>query len=207
MIELVGTSHISPESVADASRKIEEHEPDVIAVELDPKRYQTLLAGRQEQYSLQQPLLSLIQYIQQKLSERTGITPGQELLTAAQEAEARGLPVALIDQDISITMDRLHDVSLVEKLKIAGFLLVGGLLPFNSQQFDLEEVPSAEMVDELLIRLQVSFPQLYQALIQERNQVMAERLLELEHEFGSVLAFVGAGHVTGIQELLEDNTY
>jgi len=206
MIELVGTSHISSESVSDASRQIEESNPDIVAIELDPKRYQALLAGQQTDYSLQNPLMSLIQYIQQQLSERTGITPGQELLTAASEAEKLDIPLALIDQDIAITMDRLRDIGTLEKIKLTGFLLLGGLLPFGDS-FDLDTVPNQDLIEELLVRLQVSFPDLHEALIEERNDIMAARLLALEDEYGDVLAFVGAGHVSGIQDRIRDKTY
>ncbi|MDY6771187.1 MAG: TraB/GumN family protein [Candidatus Nanohaloarchaea archaeon] len=205
MIRLIGTSHISQESVDDVASSIDDYNPAIVAVELDPRRFQALQQQRQADYSLRNPLISLIQYIQQHLSERTGITPGQELLTAAAEAERRGLPVALIDQDIAVTVQRLQQISVLEKFKLAGFLLIGMFLPGSG--IDIDSVPDRDTIRELTTRLQVSFPGLYRVLLAERNKVMAARLIELEKEFGDVLAFVGAGHLDGIQNIIEEKTY
>ncbi|MDY6777550.1 MAG: TraB/GumN family protein [Candidatus Nanohaloarchaea archaeon] len=205
MIRLHGTSHIATESIEEVHTTIRETDPDVVAVELDPKRLYALQHDIQD-YSIRKPFLSIIKLVQDHLSRKTGVTPGSELLEAVQEAERQGIPVALIDQDIEQTMQRLRDVSLIEKLKIVAYLLVGVFIPFGSR-INLEEVPDQAFIHQLLERLRISFPQLYQVLIVERNEFMASALLDLEQEYGTVLAFVGAGHVEGIRDLLDGNRY
>jgi len=180
-------------------------QPDVIAVELDPIRLRSLQQGERE-YQLRNPFISLIQYIQDSLSKRTGVTPGSELLTAVDTAYEHNIPVALIDQDIRITIRELRGIPFSEKFKLAGYLFFGFISPLMAE-FDLDTVPEQELVHEMLVRIKVSFPNLYNALIDERNELMAARLQKLEDEFDNVLAFVGAGHVEGIQKLLHRNTY
>src|SRR5208337_66319 len=47
-IMLVGTAHVSEKSVKDVEEAIEAYKPDVVAVELDARRYQALREGNQE---------------------------------------------------------------------------------------------------------------------------------------------------------------
>lgn len=200
-IHLVGTSHVSAQSVEDVSRHIDAISPDVVAVELDPGRLRALETGT-NRIDLRQPMIALIQYIQQFIGRRTGVSPGSEQLEAVHQAEARMLPVALVDQDIRTTIARLKEMPWLERIKIAGFTLTGLVMPFTSElEIDLED---PDLIQELLVRLRVSFPHTYEVLLEERNAVMAERLDALEREYGEVLAFVGAGHVPGIRERLTE---
>jgi pheromone shutdown protein TraB len=205
MIEIIGTSHISSESVAEVQERIQEMDDGVVAVELDQKRLYAL-RNSSNTYSLRHPVLSVIKYFQRIMSRKTGISPGTELLTAVDEAEKEGLPIALIDQDIETTVRRFGSIPLTEKVKLIAFLVLGLLLPIG-QQIDLDDVPDDEFLAEMLLRLEVSFPHFYTVLIEERNQVMAHRLLDLEQRFGTVVAFVGAGHASGIRDILEHNRY
>ena len=44
-VRLVGTAHVSAESVDDVRREIDEFVPDIVAIELDPGRYHVLKYG------------------------------------------------------------------------------------------------------------------------------------------------------------------
>ena len=44
-IILIGTSHISPESVKEVNKSIEENNPDIIALELDLERFKRLISS------------------------------------------------------------------------------------------------------------------------------------------------------------------
>lgn len=200
-IQIIGTSHVSAKSVQDVSRHIDEFSPDAVAVELDPGRLRALESGT-SRIDPRQPMIALIQYVQQFIGKRTGVSPGSEQLEAVHQAEARLLPVALIDQDIRTTIAQLKQMPWTERIKIAGFTLTGLLFPFTpGLEIDLED---PDLIEELLVRLRVSFPHTYSVLLEERNDVMANRLETLEHQYGDILAFVGAGHVPGIRERLEE---
>jgi len=199
-IQLVGTAHVSAQGVEDVSHHLDAVSPDVVAVELDPGRLHALETGT-NRIDLRQPMIALIQYVQQFIGDRTGVSPGSEQLEAVHQAEARFLPVALIDQDIRTTTARLKEMPWLERFKIAGFTLTGLLMPFTSE-IDIN-LKDPDMIEELLVRLRISFPHTHQVLLEERNKVMADRLQALERDHGDVLAFVGAGHVPGIRQRLE----
>ena len=47
-VRLVGTAHVSAESVDEVRREIDEFVPDIVAIELDPGRYHVLKYGAEE---------------------------------------------------------------------------------------------------------------------------------------------------------------
>lgn len=206
MIELRGTSHIAGRDIDRIRAAVREKQPDVVALELDYVRLQALLGNVDRKRSLH-PFFLLMRLVQVFLGRKTGTEPGADMLAAYRAAVANGIDVALVDQEIGVTVQRLKQVPLLEKLKFVGYLLVGSLgLPLvavSSGSFRLDEVPDRELVERLLLQFEVSFPRIYEVLVAERNEVMAAHLQDLAAEHGHVLAFVGMGHVDGLQELLE----
>lgn len=201
MIELRGTSHVAGDDLESIRQEVEETEPAVVALELDPLRLQALLHGSRETKPGSLFLL-LLKTVQDLLGKSAGVAPGSDMLEAFRAAEAEGIDTALIDQDIRITLQRLKEVPALEKVKFAGFILVSPFL-LRGKDLELSEVPEQELVDEMLLRFRVGFPGMHRVLVEERNRVMAQRLELLEQDYGEVLAFVGAGHVQGIEERLD----
>jgi len=201
MIELRGTSHIASGDLANIRELIEDREPDVVALELDEHRLQALLSDEQAQ-TPRNPFFLLLKRLQDMLGKQTGAMPGSDMLAAFQTAVEQGADVALIDQDITVTLRKLRNVSLLEKIKFVGFLLVGSIL-FPFARIDLRAVPDDDLIHRLLLQFRISFPGMYDVLVTERNRVMAEKLRALDRQYDDVLAFVGAGHVEGLQERLD----
>ena len=125
-IHLVGTAHVSKNSVEEVRRAIDEFSPDVIAIELDRGRYAAIkkqgkapevddiLKGGNFSEILMQWMLA---YIQRKIGMNVGVEPGSEMIAAIEEAEARNIPIALADRDIRITLSRFwQGMSLWEKM-------------------------------------------------------------------------------------------
>jgi len=116
-IILIGTAHISQESVEEVKKVIEEYKPDIVAVELCQRRYDSitkkqewentpinkLLKGGNAYLLLAQTFLGSIQ---RKLGKEYGVEPGSEMIAAIDEAKKHNLQVALIDRDISVTLKR-----------------------------------------------------------------------------------------------------
>lgn len=192
MIHIFGTSHVSQESLELVEDKIEEINPEIVALELDVPRLNSLLSDDQENRggSL---FVRVLQYFQQSIGEETGVMPGEEMLHAYRTAEKNDIEVALIDQDIRITISKLKDVSLREKVKAGAQLLVGMLFPGN---FEIaHEIPEEELIDQLLFEMRFKFPEMYEVLVEQRNRHMTESLKKLEEETdGDIVAFVGAAH-------------
>lgn len=191
MIHVYGTSHVSEESMRLVEEKLQEHDPDIVAVELDPLRLDALIRG--ERSSNGSVFARLIQVFQQYIGSKTGVFPGEEMLYAYRLGLQRGCDVYLIDQDIRITLDRLGDVSRKEKARaVVGTL--GGMV--FSRGPEIGSIPDSGFIDQLLEELRRKYPELYQVLVAERNQVMYEGLdsIRLQNPEAEIVAFVGAAH-------------
>jgi pheromone shutdown-related protein TraB len=211
MIHLVGTAHVSKESVDEVRTSILEKQPDVVAVELCMARYDGLL----DQKDI--PILDLIKsgnstlfivnlllsFLQKRIGEEMGIKPGKEMLVAIDTAKEIGVDVALIDRDIKITLSRaIGGMGLMEKLRLGKELLFG--LFRKGEEMDIEELKKEENLVDLLEGFKSTAPSLYRTLVTERDAYMAAKLLDLSAAHENVLAIVGAGHKRGIERFLKN---
>ncbi|MGZ4928789.1 MAG: TraB/GumN family protein [Halobacteriota archaeon] len=207
-IIVVGTAHISEESIAEVRRTIEEVRPDVVAVELDPGRYQALTNPDQQSASIKDILSSgklyqflvhwLLAYVQNKLGAEVGVKPGSEMLSAIEAARSVGASVALVDRDINITIARFWaKMRLIEKLKMLIALLGIGT---TDEEIDLNEITNDDTISQLVTELRQFSPNAAQVLVDERDAYLAGNLLKLR---GKIVAVVGAGHKEGIKHYLE----
>ena len=192
MIHIFGTSHVSQESLDLVEEKIEEINPEIVALELDVPRLNSLISDKDENRggSL---FVRVLQFFQQSIGKETGVMPGEEMLHAYRVAEKNDIEVALIDQDIRITFSKLKNVSFREKLKAGAQLLVGVIFPGN---FEIaHEIPEEELIDQLLLEMEFKFPEMYDILVEQRNKHMIESLRKLEKETDEdIVVFVGAAH-------------
>ncbi|WP_142857145.1 TraB/GumN family protein [Salinigranum halophilum] len=135
-VQVVGTAHVSKESVAEVEETIRAERPDVVAVELDEGRYRQLKGGTPDDIE-PGDLLSgntvfqfiaywMLSYVQAQLGEKFDISPGADMLAAVDTAEAEGIDVALVDRDIQTTIQRFWArMSVVEKFRMVGGLAFG----------------------------------------------------------------------------------
>ena len=212
---IVGTAHISRQS-ADLVREVITNEnPDTVCIELDQKRYKALSEKnrwenldlknliRQKQLSTLIVNLVLSSY-QKKLGEKLGVTPGTELLEAANTAKDLNLPIELCDRDVSITLKRAwHSMSFWQKLK----LLVGGFGGiFEKQELTeekLAELRRKDVLSEMMEELGKAMPVLKKVIIDERDTYIAEKMKNSKGE--KIVSVVGAGHLNGIVKALQSN--
>ena len=140
-ITVVGTAHVSEESVTEVEETIAERRPDIVAVELDETRYRRmqgetpddidagdLISGKTMYQFLAYWMLS---YVQARMGDRFDIEPGADMMAAIDAAKEAGSGVALVDRDIQMTVQRLWSrMRWREKLAIVAALLVemGGAL-------------------------------------------------------------------------------
>ncbi len=217
-VHVVGTAHVSEKSVDDVERAIEEHDPDVVAVELDEKRYKSIRGDTPDDLSPKDLLEGnkpfelliywLLSYLQTKMGDRFGIEPGADMLAAISAAEERGLPIALVDRDINVTVARLWSkMSFWEKLKFVGGLIAGiaglGMKKEGEDAIDVDEMMEGDMVEILIDEFREFSPRGAEALIDERDAYIAANLVALREQGYSVVAVVGAGHRAGIQRYLD----
>jgi pheromone shutdown-related protein TraB len=210
-IRIVGTAHVSQKSIDEVRQAMEEFHPDVVAVELDPPRYAALKKQAQEP-SISDILKSgnftqmlvqwLLAYLQRRIGVGAGVEPGAEMKAALEEAEARQIPVALIDRDIRITLARfLGSMTLLEKLKML-YALAASMVASDTEEIDIDALTNQDVVTAALEEFRKFSPHGAYALIDERDAYLSHQLLMLGRTHERVLAVVGAGHVSGIQRFM-----
>jgi pheromone shutdown protein TraB len=176
-VVLVGTAHVSEKSAADVREAVREEQPDAVAVELDPRRYESV-------------------------KQQADTTYGGDMAAAIEEAEARGIPVVLIDRDLRVTLKRFwEELSFFDRVKTVGAVVAGFL---GLRGVDVEEIERAieeEQVQGYVDELREFSEEGAQVIIDERDAYMASRLLELD---GKVVAVIGAGHEEGLRSYLEN---
>lgn len=215
-IFLVGTAHVSKESVELVKRVIASEMPDCVCVELDPKRYKAL-SGRKRWESLdlkeiirKKQLSTLLVNLvlssyQKKLGMQLGVVPGSELLEATREAEKHAIPVSLCDRDVRVTLRRAwHETSFLKKGYLLATLLVSMFDKTEITEEKLEQLKKKDVLSELMSELGEAMPELKRVLIDERDIYLAEKI---KMSAGTKLvAVVGAGHLAGIKKRIgEDN--
>jgi len=214
-IILVGTAHISEKSVRDVERAIDEHEPDLVAVELCQKRYDALKRKEiaREDFSVRKLITGknifallvqwMLAFLQRRLAERYGIEPGAEMVAAIDAARDRGVPVVMVDRDIGITMQRFLDkMRFREKVRMFfGIVYYAFGIVEDEEEIDIEHITDSDMVTALIEEFREFSPGAAEALIDERDAYIAGRLQELGAG-KKVVAVLGAGHLEGTRKFL-----
>lgn len=214
-ILLLGTAHISRESVNEVRQAIQDFKPDVVGIELDQQRFeqlkfkkkwdekrisQVIKEGKAQLFLLNLFLASL----QRRLGKIVKAKPGAEMIAAYRLAENKKIPVALLDRDIRITMNRaMNKMSLMEKAKLLLSLVIG---LFGSEEVlsltkeKVEELKKKDIMTQAMNELAREAPSIKEVLVDERDLFIANRLMQLP--FKKILAVVGMGHVEGIKKHL-----
>ncbi|MFB6133771.1 MAG: TraB/GumN family protein [Halanaeroarchaeum sp.] len=216
-VRVVGTAHVSRESVEEVEAVIDEERPDVVAVELDESRFKKMKGEATEDVdptdllhgnvALQFLAYWVLSYVQQRLGERFGVEPGADMRAGVESAERIGADVALVDRDIQVTIQRFWArMRFREKLRLLWELVLGvaGIGTASSEdEIDIEELTDTDVVSAMLEEFRRFSPGGTEALIDERDAYIAHNLLALRDGGASVVAVVGAGHRDGIVEYLE----
>jgi len=215
-IILVGTAHISKDSVEEVRDAIKKYKPDIVAVELCSRRHEAitkknkwenkpithLLKSNNSYLMLAQTFLGSIQ---RKLGKEHGIEPGSEMIAAMKEAKKENLKVALIDRDISITLKRAwRKMGLREKFRLTWEFLKA-MIGFDDEEIeelDLKKLMDQDVISSLMEEFGEIAPSTSNVLIHERDNYISKKILDVSKK-GRVLAVVGAGHLKGIQKNLE----
>ncbi|MCD6525462.1 MAG: TraB/GumN family protein [Desulfuromonas sp.] len=210
---LIGTAHISRESVATVTATIEHEQPDCVCIELDDQRYQALKdRNRWEKLNIVQivktgqvPFLMAnlaLASFQKRMGLQTGVKPGEELAAAAQTAEQHGMKLALVDRNIRTTLLRAwRKTTLWKKMNLIATLFAG---LFEDTKLDEEELANLRQSDTLSAMLEEMgelLPAAKQILVDERDAWMTYHILESAGD--KTVAVVGAAHVPGIKRCLQ----
>ncbi|PID77027.1 MAG: conjugal transfer protein TraB [Deltaproteobacteria bacterium] len=211
-IILIGTAHISRESVELVQEVIGGEDADCVCLELDDRRFQAL-ANKEKWQGLdlkqvirKKQLATLLASMlmasyQKRLGGSLGVSPGAELLAASLSAKEKNIPVSLCDRDIRITLRRAWaSTSLLKKGYLISSLLASVFDKTEVSEEKLRELKQKDMLAELMDELGGSFPDLKKVLIDERDIYLAEKIKRADGS--KIIAVVGAGHIAGLKKML-----
>ncbi len=211
---LVGTAHVSRESVEEVRRAIGEEKPDRVCVELDEGRHTSLTQGtnwqnlnvgkviREGKGFLLMANLVLSSF-QRRLGRDLGVKPGEEMLAAVQAANELGIPFSLCDRNIQITLRRAWGrTSLWGKLKMLSAMLASIFTNEKLGQEDIEKLKQKDVLQSMMEELAEFLPAAKEVLIDERDTYLAAKILQSEGR--RVVAVVGAGHLAGISRQIAE---
>jgi pheromone shutdown-related protein TraB len=212
-IYLVGTAHVSTESVEDVRKTIEIVQPDSVCVELCPSRHKTMTdTSSWEKMNIfkvikeKKATLLLAQLIMssfyKRLGEKLGVKPGAEMLEAVKLADEKKAELVLADRDIQITLKRVWaSLSFFNKLKMASEVMAG---VFTSEKIDkelIEKIKTSDQLESVMSEFTKSMPQVKSTLIDERDVYMSQKIRSARGD--KVVAVLGAGHLGGVEKNIQ----
>ncbi len=212
-IVLIGTAHISKQSVELVEKTITEEKPDVIGVELDLARLQQLQSPKKwRQMNILEVIRGgktyllllnlLLSNIQKKLGKQVGVLPGAEMKKAVDLAKKEKIPIVLLDRDVRVTLKRaLAKMPFFEKLKLFWIVLLS-FFGFGEELTaeKVEKLKQKDVMNQLMQELSKELPSVSNVLVNERDMFIANMILAVKAE--KIVAVVGAGHLSGIKKYL-----
>lgn len=212
-ITLIGTAHISAESINEVENTIKELKPDCVAVELDDKRADSITnKEKYSQFDIVQVLKRnegfllmanlILSSFQRRMGQNVGVKPGDEMLAGMNVAKEMGIPVVLADRAIQITLKRAWAKnSFWGKCKLLSMLIASA---FSKEEFsaeEIEDIKNKNEMDSMMNELADYLPAVKTVLIDERNEYLATKIWESKGN--SIVAVLGAGHLDGVEEYLK----
>lgn len=213
---LLGTAHVSRASVDAVTEMAGSGDFDAIAVELCPARHQALTREqqwkdmdlyriiREKKAGLVMANLALGAY-QRRIAEQFGIEPGAELKAASDAAIARDVPLQLIDRDLATTLKRSYRaVPWYKRMMLTTGLIMSTVSSDEIDEEQIEKLKEGDILESTFTEFAEQSPELYEALITERDRFMAARLRQ-ENQANAgkrILVVIGAGHLEGLAKYL-----
>ncbi len=218
-IILVGTAHISKESMILVEKTIEEEKPDVVGIELDNERLHQLVSGQKwQQTNIIEVVKTgktylfllniLLSNLQKQLGAKVGVQPGSEMMVAIKKSQENKIPIRLLDRNVNVTLKRaFKTMTLREKLRLGSSIIMGffgGMS--NGEKIDaikIEELKNEDLINKLMKELGRQMPSVKKVLVDERDDYITEMIKNSPGK--KMVAVVGAGHLNGICENIKKN--
>lgn len=207
-VVLIGTAHVSQQSVDLVKEVIETEKPDTVCVELCSSRYQTISQKDQwqnmdiikvikEKKSFLLLSNLMLAAFQKRIAAKLDIRPGQEMIQAIESAQTLGAQIHLADRDVRVTLSRTwRKMGLWSRLKLIFQMVISLGEVEEIKAEDVERMKQQDMLEAILAEVGQSLPTLRHTLIDERDQYLAAKIRTAPGH--KIVAAVGAGHIPGI---------
>lgn len=211
-ITLIGTAHISKESIDEVTAYIRAHDLDCVAIELDAQRLASL--NDKERWRKmdiikvlknKQGFLLLANLVlagfQRRMGASMGVNPGDEMKAAYETATERGIKTVMVDRPIQVTLRRAWARnSLWGKCKLLAALLTSAFEKETVDSEQIENLKNRSEMDSMMSELSEYMPKVKEVLIDERDRYLAAHIWNAEGT--RVAAVLGAGHLPGVERNL-----
>jgi pheromone shutdown-related protein TraB len=212
-IILVGTAHVSKDSVAEVDRVIRSEVPETVCVELDEGRFASMAhKANWEGLDIVKALREgkgfliianlVLGSFQRRMGDMLGVKPGEEMRAAVETANALGIPYTLCDREVQTTLRRAWaKCGFWGKSKLLASLISSAFTTEKLAENEIEDLKDKSALDAMLAEIADFLPAVKETLIDERDRYLAAKIWESP---GSrLVAVVGAGHVPGLAAQLE----
>ena len=212
-IILIGTAHISQESIDQVTETIKSENPDNVAIELDEGRLASMknpdawknldiVKVLKEGKGFVMMANLVLSSFQRRMGSDVGVKPGEEMKAALAVCEENGIQTTMVDRPIQTTLRRAWGKSSFwGKCKLLGVLISSA---FSKEEISTEEIESlknSNEMDVMMNELAEYLPTVKTVLIDERDQYLASHIWEAEGN--KIVAVLGAGHLPGVEAHLE----
>ena len=223
-IKLIGTAHVSRESIEEVKNIICDEKPDMVCVELDQGRYNAITQNDNwEKLNLSKVFREkkgfllianlVLSSFQRRLGNELGVKPGEEMKVALDTAKELGIPYSLCDREVHTTLRRAWaKCSLWSKSKLLASLLASAFTTEKLSEDEIENLKNKNELDGMMNELSDYLPGVKKTLIDERDRYLAAKIWtaslsvtsgEQPPQNKKITAVVGAGHLEGIKNHLE----
>jgi len=211
-IVLVGTAHVSMESVNEVAAVIASESPAAVCVELDEGRWRAMNSPdawektdivkviKEGQAFLLLANLALSSF-QRRMGADSGVKPGAEMVAAIHAAEAAGIPYSFCDRDVKTTLRRAWGKSnFWNKSKLVAQLIAAAFSNEKPDTAEIERLKVRSELDEMMGELAAYLPSVKEVLIDERDRYLASKIWATPGD--RLVAVIGAGHGSGVENWL-----
>ncbi|MFP3042816.1 TraB/GumN family protein [Treponema primitia] len=212
-IILIGTAHVSRESIEEVAGVIREEKPDQVCVELDAGRHDSMTQKdswekldvakvfREGKGFLLMANLVLSSF-QRRMGAELGVKPGEEMKIAIDTATELGIPYTFCDRQIQTTLSRAWArCGFWSKSKLLASLVSSAFTTEKLSETEIENLKKRSELDGMMSELADYLPTVKETLIDERDQYLAAKIWA--GGTSKQVAVVGAGHLMGIKTHLE----
>lgn len=209
-IILVGTAHVSIESIAEVENTIRTEMPDCVCVELDDGRYAAMMEkNRWESLDIIKVLKEkkgflllanlVLASFQKRMGLNVGVKPGDEMKAAIDIARELNIPTEMVDRPIQVTLKRAWAQNgYTGKSKILASLLAAAFSKEKLEAADIEKLKQKSEMDAMLDEVALNMPEVKEVLIDERDVWLGTKIFQASGK--KVLAVIGAGHLNGTEK-------
>jgi len=188
--KIIGTAHVSRESIDEVKEIICEEKPDMVCVELDQARYNSITQNDtwskldlSKVFKDGKAFLLIANLVlssfQRRLGNQLGVKPGDEMKVAVETAKEHGLRYSLCDREVHTTLRRAWaKCGFWSKTKLLASLLASAFTTEKLNEKEIENLKNKNELDGMMSELSNYLPAVKEVLIDERDRYLAAKIWE-----------------------------